>query len=70
MFANLANGGEVKADLPAGSVQASLVPTGATGPVILGPADLLLIAGSAVIVYGLGSQAANSMAAATEVIPE
>lgn len=69
VFENLANGGEVKADLPPGTVSASLVPAGTAGPAILGPADVTLEAGTAVIVYGLGSIERNTMAVATESIP-
>lgn len=69
VFENLANGGEVKADLPPGTVSASLVPAGSAGPAILGPADVTLEAGTAVIVYGLGSIERNTMAVATESIP-
>lgn len=69
VFENLANGGEVQADLPPGTVSASLVPAGTAGPAILGPADVTLEAGTAVIVYGLGSIEKNTMAVATESIP-
>lgn len=69
VFENLANGGEVKADLPPGTVSASLVPAGTAGPAILGPADVTMAAGAAVIVYGLGSIEKNTMAVATESIP-
>ncbi|MEZ5411973.1 MAG: DUF4397 domain-containing protein [Acidimicrobiales bacterium] len=69
VFENLANGGEVQADLPPGTVSASLVPAGTAGPAILGPADVTLEAGTAVIVYGLGSIERNTMAVATETIP-
>jgi hypothetical protein len=69
VFENLANGGEVKVNLPSGTVSASLVPAGAAGPVIVGPADVALAAGTAVIVYGLGSFERGTMAVATEAIP-
>ncbi len=69
VFENLANGGEAQADLPAGTVSASLVPAGSAGPAILGPAEVTLEAGAAVIVYGLGSIERNTMAVATESIP-
>ncbi len=69
VFENLANGQEVGADLPAGAVAASLVPSGTAGPAILGPADLTLEEGVALIVYGLGSIERNTMAVATESIP-
>lgn len=54
-FSNLANGGEAKADLPAGTISAEVVPTGADEPVVIGPADLPVTEGSSLIVYATGS---------------
>lgn len=53
-FSNLANGKEAKADLDAGTVKAEVVPTGASTPVVIGPADLPIAEGSVLIVYATG----------------
>lgn len=67
-FANLAPGAEAKANLPAGTVSASVVPAGATTPVVIGPADLPIVEGSALIVYAVGSLDGNSLTVLTETI--
>ncbi|MDH3293415.1 MAG: DUF4397 domain-containing protein [Acidimicrobiia bacterium] len=54
-FSNLANGAEAAADLPAGTISAEVVPTGADEPVVIGPADLPVGEGSSLIVYATGS---------------
>lgn len=68
VFEGLGNGRERSADLEAGEVSASLVPTGEDGPVIIGPADLPLIEGDMLIVYGLGSLDDDTMTVLTETI--
>jgi hypothetical protein len=67
-FANLANGGEAQADLPAGTVSADVVPTGATEPVVIGPADLPVTEGSSLIVYAVGSLEGGNLQTLTETI--
>ncbi len=54
-FSNLANGAEASADLPAGTISAEVVPTGADEPVVIGPADLPVTEGASLIVYATGS---------------
>lgn len=54
-FSNLSNGEEAKADLDAGTISAEVVPTGADEPVVVGPADLPITEGAALIVYATGS---------------
>lgn len=54
-FSNLPNGDEAKADLPAGTISAEVVPTGEDEPVVVGPADLPITEGEALIVYAVGS---------------
>ncbi len=54
-FSNLANGAEASADLPAGTISAEVVPTGADEPVVIGPADLPIAEGESLIVYATGS---------------
>jgi Domain of unknown function (DUF4397) len=67
-FAKLANGKEAKADLPAGIVKASVVPSGATSPVVIGPADLPVTEGASLIVYAVGSLDQKSLGVLTETI--
>jgi hypothetical protein len=67
VFTNLANAGEAGADLPAGTVAASVVPTGATEPVVIGPADLPVAEGSMLIVYAVGSLDDDTLDVITEV---
>ena len=68
VFQGLGNGQERRADLPAGDVTATLVPSGEDGPIIIGPADLPLVEGDQLIVYGLGSVEEDTMTVLTEVI--
>ncbi len=67
-FANIANGSEASGDLPAGTVSASVVPTGATEPVVIGPADLPVTEGSSLIVYAVGSLEDDTIDVITETI--
>ena len=67
-FANLANPREAKADLPAGTVKAEVVPAGAATPVVIGPADLPVRAGSSLIVYAVGSLSGNTLQVLTQTI--
>lgn len=68
VFGGIANGGEAAADLPAGTVTASVVPAGATEPVVIGPADLPVTEGSSLIVYAVGSLADENLDVITESI--
>ena len=54
-FTNIANGAEAAADLPAGTISAEVVPTGADEPVVIGPADLPVTEGASLIVYATGN---------------
>jgi hypothetical protein len=54
-FANVANGAEGSADLAAGTISVSVVPAGATEPVVIGPADIPVTEGTSLIVYAVGS---------------
>jgi hypothetical protein len=67
-FGNLSNPNEAQADLPAGTVSASVVPTGATEPVVIGPADLPITEGSTLVVYAVGSLDAGTLTTITETI--
>ena len=67
-FANVPNGAGGGADLPAGTISASVVPTGATEPVVIGPADLPITEGANLIVYAVGSLSDDSLTVLTESI--
>ena len=67
-FAELANPNEAQADLPAGTISADVVPTGATEPVVIGPADLPITEGSTLVVYAVGSLDGGTLQTLTETI--
>jgi hypothetical protein len=67
-FTNLTNPNEAKADLPAGTISASVVPTGKTEPVVIGPADLQVTDGASLIVYAVGSLEDETLTVVTETI--
>jgi len=66
-FSNLANPNEAKADLPAGTISASVVLAG-TDTVAIGPADVAVKEGANTIAYAWGSAQGGSLAVATQVI--
>ena len=68
VFPNLSNPNEAKADLPAGTVSADVVPAGATEPVVIGPADLPVTEGETLVVYAVGSLDAGTLQTLTETI--
>jgi hypothetical protein len=65
---NLSNPNEAQADLPAGTISADVVPTGAADPVVIGPADLPITEGSSLIVYAVGSLDDGTLQTLTETI--
>jgi hypothetical protein len=67
-FSNVVNGQEGKTDLPVGTISASVVPTGATEPVVIGPADLAIEDGTSLIVYAVGSLENDTLSVLTESI--
>ena len=67
-FTNVANGAGGSADLAAGTITAEVVPTGATEPVVIGPADLPITEGSSLIVYAVGSLDADNLGVLTQSI--
>ena len=67
-FAGLANPDEASADLPAGTVSAEVVPAGEDEPVVIGPADLPITEGAALIVYAVGSLEDGTIQTLTETI--
>lgn len=67
-FAALSNPNEASADLPVGTVSATVVPTGESEPVVIGPADLAIEDGSSLVVYAVGSLDGDSLTVLTESI--
>ena len=67
-LADLSNPNEASADLPAGTISADVVPTGASEPVVIGPADLPVTEGSSLIVYAVGSLDGGTLQTLTETI--
>ena len=68
VFTDLANPHEAQADLPAGTVSASVAVAGTTDPVI-GPADVPVVDGQATIVYAVGSAEAGNLDVLVQTIP-
>ena len=60
VFRNLSNPNQASADLPAGTVSASVAATGTTQPVI-GPANVPVVEGQATIVYAVGSLSGGNL---------
>ncbi|MEM7323719.1 MAG: DUF4397 domain-containing protein [Actinomycetota bacterium] len=67
-FANVPNGNGGSVDLPAGTISASVVPTGETEPVVIGPADLDINEGEHLLVYAVGSLGDDTLTVLTETI--
>lgn len=68
LFDNLSNPNEVSADVPAASLSLSVVPAGATEPVLIGPLVLNVVDGEALIVYLVGSEADANFQLLTETL--
>lgn len=67
-FAGVTNPNEGSADLPAGTISADVVPAGAAEPVVIGPADLAVNEGEALVVYAVGSLDGGTLGVLTESI--
>jgi hypothetical protein len=67
-FSDVVNGAEGSADLPVGTISASVVPAGQTEPVVIGPADLAIEDGTSLVVYAVGSLEGESLTVLTESI--
>ena len=67
VFSGVTNPNEVKADLPAGTVNADVVLAGTT-TVAIGPKDLDLKAGTSTIVYAIGSAEGKTLGLAAQTI--
>ncbi len=67
-FTNVTNGNGGTVDLAVGTISASVVPTGETEPVVIGPADLPIAEGEHLLVYAVGSLEGESLTVLTETI--
>ncbi len=67
---NLSNPNEAMADLPAGTISASVTATGTTTPVLIGPADVPVTAGMATVVYAIGTPASGDTASTLGVVTQ
>ncbi len=70
VFTDLSNGQGDQADLAAGTVSASVVATGTTSPVLIGPANVNVVAGMDTIVYAVGAPASGSTASTLGVVTQ
>jgi len=61
VFSNIANGEFATADVPAGEHVVALLPTGESGPVILGPLTVDLTASTITMVYAIGNPDDDTM---------
>lgn len=61
VFTNIANGEFAQADVPAGSHEVALFPSGLTADAILGPLDVTLEPGTLTSVYAVGNPVDGSM---------
>ncbi|MEV6283243.1 DUF4397 domain-containing protein [Kribbella sp. NPDC051770] len=68
LFANVANGESLDVVVPAGTYTVEIVPAGATGPVILGPASLPVKAGYLTRVFAVGEPNSKTMNVAVGTI--
>ncbi len=68
LFANVANGESLDAVVPAQSYSVSVVPTGRSGPAVLGPLDLAVAGGSLNRVYAVGDPASADMRVVLHVV--
>jgi hypothetical protein len=67
LFANIANGEFVTADVPADTYPVDIVATGSSSP-LLGPVDLEVAAGALTRVFAIGQPSAGSMDAIVQVV--
>ena len=68
LFANIANGEFVTAEVPADTYSVDIVPTGGSTP-LLGPLDLKVTAGALNRVFAIGQPENGSMDAIVQVLP-
>jgi hypothetical protein len=69
LFANVANGEFATADVPAGTHEVAILPTGREEPVLLGPLDLPAEAATLTQVFAVGRPANGSMDVVVHTLP-
>ncbi|MBA2739190.1 MAG: DUF4397 domain-containing protein [Nocardioidaceae bacterium] len=69
VFANIANGEFATAEVPVGNHKVSIVPTGRTSPVLLGPIDLSAQPRTLTQVFAVGQPAGGSMDVVVQTLP-
>jgi hypothetical protein len=69
LFANIANGQYVSADVPGGTYSVDVVPTGQSGHPLLGPVKLPVKSGALTRVFAIGKPTNGSMDAVVQVLP-
>lgn len=69
LFSNVANAESLSLVVPAGTYSVDIVPTGTPGPVVFGPVDLPISAGTLTRVFAFGDPAAGTMNAAVQSLP-
>jgi len=68
LFSNIANGESLHLIVPAGTYTVEIVPAGADGPVVLGPAKLVVKAHTLTRVFAIGDPNAKTMNVAVQVL--
>ncbi|WP_432944707.1 DUF4397 domain-containing protein [Kribbella sp. CA-253562] len=68
LFANVANGESLDVVVPAGTYTVDIVPAGANGPVVLGPAQLPVEAGYLTRVFAVGEPNSKTMTVAVATL--
>lgn len=69
LFSNVANGEALELLVPPASYSVDIVPTGTTGPVVFGPVDLQVEAGTLTRVFALGDPTQQPMDVVVQVLP-
>ena len=69
VFANIANGEFASADVPAGDLNVSVVPTGKSSPVLLGPLTLTVEPAVLTRVFAVGEPSNGSMNVIVQQLP-
>lgn len=69
VFANIANGEFATAEVPAGTHKVSILPTGRTSPVLLGPLDVAARPGTLTQVFAVGRPKNGSMDVVVQTLP-
>lgn len=69
IFSNIANGEFATAEVPAGTREVSILPTGRTSPVLLGPLELAAKPGTLTQVFAVGRPSTGSMDVIVHTLP-